>query len=73
MTNEEFTIIELARLIKDKQDWENLCGECRHLGNSKWCFAGKEGCTHYCSHPDRQYGFHNPRPYGCNGHCYERK
>lgn len=72
MTNEEFTIRILASLIKDKQDWENFCGGCKHLGNSMWHFEGKKGCSHYCSHPDRQDGFHNPRPYGCNGLCYEK-
>ena len=73
MTYDDLTIIELARLIKDNRKWENLCGGCKHLGNSKWHFVDREGNTHYCNHPNRQSGFSDPRPYGCGGYCFERK
>lgn len=73
MTNEEYTILQLASLIKEKQSWEFRCKGCKHLGDAKWMFAGQEGCTHKCNHPDRQGGFSDPRPYGCKGHCFERK
>ena len=72
MAYDDLTIIKLTGLIKDSIKWENLCGGCKHLGNSRWYFADKEGATHYCNHPNRQNGFSNPRPYGCGGHCYEK-
>ena len=72
MAYDEFTILQIADTIRDRKKWENLCGGCRHLGESKLYIADRVEKTHYCSHPDRQDGFHDPRPYGCNGHCYEK-
>ena len=73
MTYDEFTILEIADAIRDRRKWELCCEGCKHLRDSKWCIADREGKTHCCSHPDRQDGSHDPFPYGCNGHCYERK
>ena len=73
MAYDDFIIIELASLIKDNRKWENLCGGCKHLGESKLYIADRVEKTYYCGHPNRQDGFHNPRPYGCGGSCYERK
>ena len=73
MTYDEFTICEISDAIRERRKWELCCEGCKHLRDSKWCIADKEGKTYYCSHPDRQDGFHNPRPYGCGGSCYERK
>lgn len=72
MTYEEYKILQYSILIRENQEWENRCRGCKHLGDSKWYFADKEGCTHYCKHPNRQSGFSDPRPYGCGGHCYEK-
>ena len=72
MAYDEFTILQIADTIRDRRKWENLCGGCKHLGESKLYIADRVEKIHYCSHPDRQDGFHDPRPYGCNGHCYEK-
>lgn len=73
MTYDEFTIQEIADAIRDKRKWELCCEGCKHLSDTTWHIADREGKTYYCSHPNRQGGFSDPRPYGCNGHCYERK
>ena len=73
MTYDEWTILQIAEAIKVRMQWENLCGGCKHLGDATWHFTDRTVKTHSCSHPDRQDGSHDPHPYGCNGHCYERK
>lgn len=73
MTYDEITIIELARAIENKQEWENRCWGCKHLAKSTWHIGDRTGKTYHCSHPDRQDGFHDPKPYGCLGYSYERK
>lgn len=73
MAYDEFTILEIADAIRDRRKWELCCDGCKHLGDATWHLADRTGKTHYCNHPNRQSGFSNPRPYGCNGHCYERK
>lgn len=72
MQYDEFTILEIADAIRDRRKWELCCEGCKHLRDSKWCIADREEKTYYCGHPDRQDGFHNSRPYGCGGSCYER-
>lgn len=73
MPYDEFTILEIADAIRERRKWELCCEGCKHLRDSKWCIADREGKTYYCGHTNRQDGFHNPRPYGCGGSCYERK
>ena len=73
MSYDEFTICEIADAIRDRRKWELCCEGCKHLRDSKWCIADREGKTYYCGHPNRQDGYHDPRPYGCGGSCYERK
>ena len=73
MTYDEFIIMQMAVIIRDAERWESYCEGCKHLGDATWHFADRTGKTHYCSHPDRQDGYHDQRPYGCNGYCYERK
>lgn len=72
MAYDEFTILQIADAIRDRRKWENLCGGCKHLGESKLYIADRVEKTYCCNRPDRQDGLHDPRPYGCNGHCYEK-
>ena len=69
----EFEIITIADLIKDKNAWECGCRGCKHLGDVEWHFAGRNGKTYRCTHPDRQGGFSDPRPHGCQGYRFEKK
>ena len=70
MTQEEFAILQIAEVIRDAKRWESYCKGCKFLGNATWHFADRTGKTHYCNHPDRQDGHHDPRPYGCKGYYY---
>lgn len=72
MTQQEFEIVETARLIRERDEWELMCKGCKHLGNVTWEFGSRSGRTHCCEHPERQGGFSDPRPYGCKGYRYER-
>lgn len=68
----EFEIKEIARLLHDRDEWECKCEGCKYLGTGEWHFREHTGRAHYCTHPDRQGGFSDPRPYGCGGKCFER-
>ena len=67
MTYDEFTICEIADAIRERRKWELCCEGCKHLRDSKWCIADREGKTYYCSHPDRQDGFHDPHHMDATG------
>ena len=64
MTQEEFTILQMAEAIREADRWESYCEGCKFLGDATWHFADRTGKTHYCNHPDRQDGHHDPRPCG---------
>lgn len=69
MTHQEFEIINRANRINERYKWERMCGECRYMGNTEWSDGLK---SHNCTHPDRQDGFSDPRPFGCQGSKFEK-
>ena len=73
MTQEEFAILQMAEAIREADRWESYCEGCKFLGNATWHFADRTGKTHYCNHPDRQDGHHDPRPPFCNNILYIRE
>lgn len=69
----EFEIVETARLIRERDSWELYCKGCKWLGDAEYFIGDRKGKTYHCMHPDRQGGFNDPRPYGCQGYRFEKK